>query len=203
MKGIKECCGKISNLVHARKRIFFSLFIHLKYKKFVKLSWLFLIGQKHPMSEVENRETNSAKKYVEFRRVWVDELLAVCRDQNKLSDSFRVNAGFINYIKVLFKVDPNCFQYIMAVAQEMDLTLTVKLMIIKSAIDQNLFAITPYKSQFRLHQHEHSLQDGHHVRNWRGIVSMAVMHEAVWSYSSQVCCFKGTPRELKTCQNRG
>ena len=71
--------------------------------------------------------------------------------------------------------------------QQKNLKLTVKLMIIKSAIDQNLF---PNRSSLDStsvgceEMNQFMSTDG---RSWRGIVPMIVMYEAVWSYSSQVC----------------
>ena len=150
-------------------------------------------NQSEPSDATERQETQNElsinNEKVEFwRETWIDDLLDI--QVVEQSESFRVNAGFIQYIKCLFKTDPTSLKFIL---NRKDLTLVVRLMIIKAAADENLFTSTDASKDGVKVEGESgtvsvcSGESSAETEMWRGMVSMATMYSAVWSSSGQVC----------------
>ena len=154
--------------------------------------------------KVFKSEPNSSKgsQILElWRKTWIDNLLDL--QSKETSESFRVNAGFIQYIKFILKTEPKSLTYIL---KRKDLKLVVRLMIIKSAADENLFVCGNKSEEVKsgrpdgLGQSEDVKLNGDCLDElnsrelWRGMVPMVTMYDAVWSFSNQVssifCLFR-------------
>ena len=128
--------------------------------------------------KTQDNESCNDSQLTSWRQTWIDNLLNI--QMRETSESFRVNAGFIQYIKFLFKTDANSLTYILKRA---DLSLVVRLMIIKAAADENLFASM---ESGKTSQPDLTTTDCEDRDFWRKMVPRKVMFDAVWSFSSQV-----------------